>query len=171
MRIYWDRIRIETRADDARLRVTTLDPEEASTSWVGYPQQWSPDGLAPFGYDFDRRDAEAPWKTHVGRYTRFGDVRELLKTVDDRYVILGHGEAITADFSTRELPPLPPGWTRDWLLYVDGFGKDMDLHSQHPDLVGPLPRHRDLPYRAPGWSFPSDATWESFRKAYLTREK
>ncbi len=171
MRIYWDRIRVETAPEDPRLRVTTLEPAQAATSWVGYPQQWSPDGLAPFAYDFNRRDAVAPWKYHAGRYTRFGDVRDLLQTVDDRYVILGHGEAITADFSTRDLPPLPSGWTRDWLLYVDGFGKDMDLHSQYPDTVEPLPRHRDLPYRAPGWNLPGDSAWESFRKTYVTREK
>jgi len=171
MRIYWDRIRVETGLEDARLRVTTLEPAEAATSWIGYPQQWSLDGIAPFAYDFDRRDAAAPWKTHTGRYTPFGDVRDLLKTVDDCYVILGHGEAITAEFAAKDLPPLPPGWTRDWLLYVDGFGKDMDLHSQHPDRVDPLPRHKDLPYRAPGWNLPSDATWESFRKTYLTRDQ
>ena len=171
MRIYWDRIRVETSAQDPGVRVTTIEPAAAGTSWVGYPAQWSPDGRAPFAYDFDRRDAIAPWKTHTGRYTRFGDVRELLKAVDDRYVILGHGETITADFSTRDLPPLPSGWTRDWLLYVDGFGKDMDVHSEHPDLVGPLPRHRDLPYREPSWNLPDDSAWEAFRKAYLTREQ
>ncbi len=171
MRIYWDRIRVETAAQDPRLRVTTLDPAEAITSWVGYPQQWSPDGKAPFAYDFSHRDAVAPWKTHAGLYTRFGDVRDLLKTVDDRYVILGHGEAITAQFSTRSLPSLPPGWTRDWLLYVDGYGKDMDVHSEYPDLVGPLPRHRDLPYTEPGWKLPGDQAWEAFVKTYLTRQQ
>jgi cytochrome c-type biogenesis protein CcmH/NrfG len=171
MRIYWDRIRVESAPEDARLRVTTLEPVQAATAWVGYPRQWSPDGLAPFAYDYDQRDAVAPWKTHAGGYTRFGDVRELLRSVDDLYVILGHGEEITAEFSSRDLPPLPPGWTRDWLLYVDGYGKDMDLHSQYPDRLEPLPRHRDLPYRAPGWSLSSDALWESFRKSYLTREK
>jgi Flp pilus assembly protein TadD len=170
MRIYWDRIRLEAGPEDARIRLTTIEPVRAATSWVGYPQQCSPDGLAPFAYDYDRRDAVAPWKTHAGGYTRFGDVRELLGKVDDLYVVLGHGEEITADFSTQGLPPLPPGWTRDWLLYVDGYGKDMDLHSQFPDRLEPLPRHRDLPYRAPGWNLSSDALWESFRKSYLTRE-
>lgn len=170
MRIYWDRIRVETGPSDNRLRTTTLEPSAAATSWVGYPEQYSPDGQAPFAYDFDRREAVAPWKTHAGRYTRFGDVRELLQSVDDRYVILGHGEAITADFPAGDLPPLPAGWVRDWLLYVDGFGKDMDPHSQHPDLVEPLPRHRDLPYRAPDWSLPGESIWQAFRNTYVTRE-
>ena len=171
MCIFWDRIRVESAPEDARLRVTALEPSQASTAWVGYPQQWSPDGLVPFAYIYDRRDSMAPWKTHSGSYTRLGDVRDLLQKVDDLYVVLGHGEEITVEFSSRHLPGLPPGWTRDWLLYVDGYGKDMDLHSQHPDRLEPLPRHRDLPYRAPGWNLSSDSLWESFRKSYLTRAK
>jgi Flp pilus assembly protein TadD len=170
MRIYWDRIRVETAAQDSRLRITTLEPVEATAAWLGYPRQWSPDGLAPFYYDYAHRDAAAGWKTHKGQYTRLGDVRELLAGVDDRYVVLAHGEAITAEFSAAGLPPLPQGWTRDWLLYVDGFGKDMDLHSQYPDTVEPLPHHKDLPYRAQSWNLVSDAAWEAFRQLFLTRQ-
>jgi tetratricopeptide (TPR) repeat protein len=169
MRIYWDRIRIETAAQDTHLKVTSLEPQDARTSWVGYPREWSPDGRAPFGYDYARRDAEAPWKLHAGKYTPLGDVRELLGSVDDRYVVLAHGEEITAEFPSGGLPGLPHGWVRDWLLYVDGFGKDMDLHSQYPDTVEPLPRHRDLPYRSPSWSLPTDTAWDAFRRTFLTR--
>jgi Flp pilus assembly protein TadD len=170
MRIYWDRIRIETGSQDHRLRVTGIDAVEARTSWIGYPKQWSPDGKPPFQYDYARRDAIAPWKTHAGNYTRLGNVRELLARVDDRYVTLSHGEVITAEFEEEGLPPLPRGWVRDWLLYVDGFGKDMDLYTQHPDRVDPLPRHQDLPYRVPGWKLPSDAAWQAFREGFLTRD-
>ncbi len=169
MRIYWDRIRIETGPEEPRVRVATLQPATARTSWIGYPQQWSPDGVAPFGYDFAHRDAVAPWKTHRGEYTPLGNVLDLLKAVDDRYVILSHGEAITADFSAAELPALPAGWVRDWLLHVDGFGKDMDIHSQYPDRLDPLPRHRDLPYRLTDWRLSSDAVWEAFAQTYLVR--
>ena len=169
MRIYWDRIRVETARQDPRLTVTTLVPRSARTAWVGYPREWSPDGKAPFYYDFSQRDATAPWKLHPGNYTRLGDVRDLLGSVDDRYVVLAHGEEITADFPAAELPALLKGWARDWLLYVDGFGKDMDLHSQYPDTVEPLPRHRDLPYRDASWCLPADKAWEAFRRSFLTR--
>jgi hypothetical protein len=169
MRIYWDRIRVETAPQDPNVHITSMDPDEAGTSWIGYPKQWSPDGKSPFYYDYSRREASAPWKTHAGSYTRLGDVRGLLTAIDDRYVILSHGEAISAEFSDRGLPALPQGWVRDWLLYVDGFGKDMDLYTQHPDTVAPLPRHRDLPYRRPEWSLPTDSAWETFQKRFLTR--
>ena len=97
-------------------------------------------------------------------------MKELLAGVDDRYVVLAHGEAITAEFSAAAFPPLPQGWTRDWLLYVDGFGKDMDLHSQYPDSVEPLPHHRDLPYRAQSWNPAPNGAWEAFRRLFLTRK-
>ncbi len=141
MRIYWDRIRVETAAQDSRLHISTLEAARAEVGWIGYPRQWSADGQAPFGYDYAHRDATAGWKTHTGEYTRPGDVWDLLAAVDDRFVVLRHGEGIAADFSTAGLPVLTRGWTRDWLLYVDGFGKDMDLHTQYPDTIAPLPHH------------------------------
>jgi Flp pilus assembly protein TadD len=171
MRIYWDRIRVDSGAQDARLNVTTLEPKEARTAWVGYPREWSPDGRPPFRYDYSHRDAEAPWKLHAGRYTRLGDVRSLLASVDDSYVVLAHGEEITAEFPAAALPGLPRGWMRDWLLYVDGFGKDMDVHSQYPDTVDPLPRHRDLPYANPLWNLPGDTAWDAFLRNFLTRQE
>ncbi len=170
MRIYWDCVRVETGPEEQRVRVTTIQPAKATTSWVGYPHEWSSDGKAPFGYDFAHRDALAPWKTHLGKYTPLGDVLDLLRAVDDRYVILAHGEAISAEFSAAQLPQLPAGWTRDWLLHVDGFGKDMDIHSQYPDRLEPLPRHTELPYHAPYWKPATDALWEAFRQHYLIRE-
>lgn len=169
MRVYWDRIRIETGPQDSRMRIVGARPMGSRTSWVGYPVQTSSDGRAPFSYDYGRRDAFAPWKTHAGQYTPLGDVRELLECIDDRYVVLAHGEAITAEFSSAGLPALPLGWIRDWLLFVDGFGKDMDFHSAHPDAVGPYPRHRNLPRQNPRWIPTPDPIWESFRERYLVR--
>ena len=49
----------------------------------------------------------------------------------------------------------PPGWTRTFLLYGDGFSKEMDLHSASPDALEPLPFHgmTSYPYR-PTESYP-----------------
>ncbi len=169
MRIYWDRAWIVTSPEDRKLKVTTLQLGNAKTSWLGYPKEASPDGMAPFGYDFARLEATAPWKTHLGEYTPLGDVRRLLETVDDQYVILAHGEMISAEFHAGDLPTLPKGWKRDWLLHVDGFGKDMDIHSMHPDRLEPLPRHKDLPYRSGYWRLPDETGWNEFRQRYLKR--
>ena len=43
------------------------------------------------------------WRDLVGYYTRFGDVRELLRGVDDRYVIMNAGDELRLAF------PAPAG--------------------------------------------------------------
>ena len=52
-----------------------------------------------------------------GRYTREGDVRELLVATDDRFVIARSGDQIALSFDAASLPALPEGWTRTFLLY------------------------------------------------------
>ncbi len=170
MRIYWDRIRVETARQDPRLTVTTLVPRSARTAWVGYPREWSPDGKAPFYYDFSQRDATAPWKLHAGRlhaaWATCGIFSAAWMTGTSSWLTERRSPPNSRQ---RSCPRCLKGWARDWLLYVDGFGKDMDLHSQYPDTVEPLPRHRDLPYRDASWCLPADTAWEAFRRSFLTR--
>ncbi len=58
-----------------------------------------------------------------------------------RSVILRHGDEIALSFDAAPLPELPAGWVRDYLVFADGFGKDMDLNSAAPHRVEPLPFH------------------------------
>jgi len=141
MRIYWDQILVDTSASQPGLRTTTLAASAAELRWRGFPREYSPDGGRPRIYDYRIIDQQAPWKTHLGNYTRYGDVRELLGSPDDRYVITRNGDELQVDFEARQLPPLKPGWRRTWLLYADGFGKDMDIHSAAPETIGALPYH------------------------------
>ena len=48
------------------------------------------------------------WRDLVGYYTRFGDVRELLAAVDDRYVIMNAGDELRLRFP-RQPPPRQAG--------------------------------------------------------------
>ena len=77
----------------------------------------------------------------TGKYTREGDVGELLAKSDDMFVISGPGDEISLSFDAVKLPLLVPGWTRTFLLYADGFSKEMDINSASPDQLGPLPFH------------------------------
>jgi hypothetical protein len=59
------------------------------------------------------------WNPTPGLYTRYGNVRDLLTGVDDRFVIMGSGDEMRLLFEAPAEPPAP-GWTREFLLKVDG---------------------------------------------------
>jgi tetratricopeptide (TPR) repeat protein len=154
MRIYWDRIRFGIVDASAALRTSPLEAESAEVRFHGYPALVSADGKPPFAYDYATAAATAGWKDFEGAFTRYGDVRELLSAIDDRFVTLRHGDEIALGFAAAELPPLPEGWARDYLVYADGFGKDMDVNSARPDRVGPLPYHAMSSYPPPPGELP-----------------
>jgi hypothetical protein len=69
-------------------------------------------------------------------------VSELLSKTDDIFVIARTGDELTLSFDATKLHGLlPAGWTRTFLLYSDGFSKEMDINSASPDQVTPLPFH------------------------------
>ena len=79
------------------------------------------------------------WRDLAGYYTRYGDVRELLSAVDDRYVIMNAGDELRLSFPAAEPPKA--GWTRDFVLIGDGWVKDGDYNTTASKTVGPLPQH------------------------------
>ena len=169
MRIYWDQARVGTRVPLPGPPVR-LEPVAADLSERGFSAEVSPDGREPFTYDYTRVLAAAPWKAFPGRYTRTGDVRELLAAVDDVYVISRPGDQIALGFDAGALPPLPAGWRRTYLLHADGFSKEMDIHSATPDVLGPLPFHgmSRYPY-APPERYPMTAERARLMQRYDTR--
>ena len=168
MRIYWDQILVDTFADPAPLKVVQLDAAKARLGWGGYPREFSPDGGKPLQYDYSVRDLTAPWKSQLGNYTGYGDVKSLVHKKDDMYVVMLHGDEITLDFDAHALPPLPSGWSRSFLVYAAGFGKDMDLNSAFPDTVEPLPFQGMTGY--PYWGhYPNDTEHREYLRKYNTR--
>jgi Tfp pilus assembly protein PilF len=155
--------------DPSEVPVThRLDPERAVLRFLGYPREYSPDGRLPTLYDYARIDPGLPFKLLTGDYTRFGDVRELLRDADDRSVIFGRGEEIELAFDARGLPPLPPGWARTVVLHVEGWCKDMDLYTAYPDTVEPLP-FRAMDTYPPTTPSPATAAWADWRRTWNTR--
>src|SRR5262249_41562582 len=141
MRIYWDQILVAEPDNNSTAQIMRLDPLRADLRWRGFSAEVSPDGREPFGYDYRNVAFTSPWKVMAGHYTREGDVRELLLQSDDMFVISRPGDEIGLSFDASSLPPLPPGWTRTFLLYADGFSKEMDINSASPDQLAPLPFH------------------------------
>ena len=169
MRVYWDQILMDTSAP-APYTVARLGAMEARLTWRGFSAEIPSGGLGPLTYDYDRVSPESPWKTLPGLYTREGDVRPLLATTDDRFVVSAPGDEIAMAFSASALPALPADWTRTFLLYVDGFSKEMNLHSASPDRLEPLPFRRmtRYPYFAPE-SYPRTREHDRYRAEYNTR--
>jgi tetratricopeptide (TPR) repeat protein len=170
LRIYWDKILVDTSSGAAPVEMTRLDPARADLKWRGYSREVTPDGREPFGYDYESVTFNSPWKIFPGRYTREGDVRELLQKTDDIFVISRTGDEITLSFDANLLPELPAGWTRTFLLYSDGFSKEMDINSASPDAVTPLPFHgmTRYPYEAPE-AFPMTNARRAYFEKYDTR--
>jgi tetratricopeptide (TPR) repeat protein len=170
MRILWDQILVDTSGAQTPLRMMRLDPVGADLHWRGFSREITPDGREPFGYDYEQISFTSPWKVMPGRYTREGDVRELLLKSDDMFVISKPGDEITLSFDAGKLPPLPVGWTRTFLLYSDGFSKEMDINSASPDQVSPLPFHSmtKYPYEDPE-AYPMTAARRAYIDKYNTR--
>ncbi|MDX6288221.1 MAG: hypothetical protein QOH42_20 [Blastocatellia bacterium] len=170
MRIYWDQILVDTSNGTKPNQIERLDPERADLRWRGFSAEVTPDGREPFGYDFARVSFASPWKVMTGHYTREGDIRELLKTSDDMFAICRTGDEISLSFAANRLRPLPQGWTRTFLLYADGFSKEMDINSASPDQILPLPYHgmSRYPYQEPE-QYPLTAARLRYLEQYNTR--
>ena len=169
MRIYWDRMLVASPAG-AKARVSRLDPVAANLNWRGFSAEDRSDGNEPLTYDYSRVSSVAPWKTLVGRYTREGDVRPLLRDVDDMYVISRPGDELSVRFDEAALPPLPSGWTRTFLVYSYGWSKEMNPRSASPDAIGPLPFSgmSAYPY-GPDEHYPRSTKHREYMERYNTR--
>ena len=167
--VYWDQFLVGNRAavepESRRLPVQFAD-----LHWRGYPAHTAIKGTFAFRYHYDRLQRERDWGTHSGAFTRLGEVAELLHAVDDRYAIMFHGDELTVKFPADALPPPPPNHQRRFLLYADGFGKDMDYHSAHSLTVGPLPFHgmSSYPY-PPDEHYPQTQAHLDYLLEYNTR--
>jgi hypothetical protein len=151
-----DAVRVALDADDAPFTDTRLPVARATLGFRGF--SWiepDPDGDRPERFVYDDL-AEPRWNQHPGLYTRYGEVAPLLGASEDMYVILGAGDALWATFDAAALPPLPPGWTRDWLVELDGWAKDGDPNTAQAQAVEPLPFHSMTAYPPPPGEAPPD---------------
>jgi Tfp pilus assembly protein PilF len=170
LKIYWDAIRIDQTPDAPDVRVAQVPLAKAALEFVGYPREIRLQPASDTVYSYSHRSMTGPYAHAAGNYTRYGNVHDLLKTSDDRFVVFGSGEGLKLDFDPRELPGLPAGWVRDYFFYADGFEKDLDFYAAHAFTVEPLPRHSMLPYPYPeGQDYPSDANHLGYQLEYNTR--
>ncbi|MDP9338517.1 MAG: FG-GAP-like repeat-containing protein [Acidobacteriota bacterium] len=174
LEIYWDSIEWALGIAGASIKTTRLDPQRADLEYRGYSAIQQANDSSPEIPDYDRLESSRQkWRDLSGYYTRFGDVRELLAKVDDRYVIMNAGDEMILHFA--EQPPPPAGWRRDFVIVGDGWIKDGDYNTTFSKTVAPLPYHAKQEYlTAPGrledeWVYrqhPGD--WEKYHTRFVT---
>jgi hypothetical protein len=148
LEIYWDQVLIDNNAE-AEARTAEVPLATATLHFRGYPKQTEGASPGDLDYDYDRVSLTGPFQHQRGNYTRMGDVTELVKSIDDRFVIFGSGEEIAAEFDAAKLPALPAHWKRDYFFYANGFVKDMDWWDASPFTVAQLPFHAMSTYPYP----------------------
>ncbi len=177
LEVFWDAIEWAVGAPDTPLKTVRLDPTVADLHYRGFSVIERPDPASPELPDYNRiSGTKQRWRDLIGYYTRFGDVRELLAKIDDRYVIMNSGDEMSLRFA--EQPPPPNGWVRDYLIMGDGWIKDGDYNSTFSKTVLPLPYHAkdeyntppgrledELPYR----EHPED--WQNYHTRYVTPDE
>jgi len=174
LEIYWDHLEWAVGLPDAQVKMVRLTPSVADLHYRGYSVINKPEsGAAPEVPDYNRLfSTKQSWRDLEGYYTRFGEVRELLQGIDDRYVIVASGDELSLRFP--EQAPPPPGWVRDFILMGDGWIKDGDYNSTHSRTVLPLPHHAQQEYETrPGKledevvykKFPED--WQKYHTRYV----
>jgi tetratricopeptide (TPR) repeat protein len=171
LQIYWDEAFVAVSRRDAGAHITTLEPLSADLHARGYSRTYRKGGrYGPWWFDYDSVSREPRWRPIEGAFTRFGDVLPLLGRSDDMYVIMSPGDEMTLQFDATSEKTLPRGWTRDFLLYTDGWIKDSDLNTAFGTSVEPLPFHaiKQYPY-APGESYPTDSAHQRYLRDYNTR--
>jgi tetratricopeptide (TPR) repeat protein len=146
--IYWDRLVVAVaeaapNVDRRELRLTTARVENP-----GFALRTTGDQRLP-AYDWAKRTPLWDTRFQIGNYTRFGEALELVEAIDDAVAIFGPGEAVHLEFEAPADAPRP-GWTRVYVLEVDGWCKDMDRFTKDGSTVAPLPfagRDPEIPKR------------------------
>lgn len=174
MEIYWDRIASARGLDEGQLRTRQLVPEKADLRFRGYSTVHQANPSSPELPHYDQLNGTRErWRDLIGYYTRFGDVRELLQKVDDRYVIMNAGDELALRFPA--LPPPPTGWVRDYVFISDGWEKDGDYNTGFSGTVLPLPSHGNAAYNTPPGRLEDDpvyrrhpSDWTRYHTRYVT---
>ena len=177
LEIYWDSIEWAQGRPDVPVRITRLAPVLADLHYRGYSAIEQANSSSPEIPDYNHLSgARQPWRDLEGYYTRYGDVRELLGGIDDRYVIMNAGDEMSLRFQAQPLPE--SGWLRDYVIAGDGWIKDGDYNSTYSRTVLPLPYHARTVYDTPPgkledeWVYrhhPED--WETYHTRYVPPQR
>ncbi len=169
--VYWDEIFMSRDVAVPKVQPVVLSLAQADLSYRGFSTPViHPQRRQPEVFDYSKWMPLSMWNPAKGFYTRYGDVAALLGGIDDQFLIMGSGDEIRLTFTDERLGPVPEGYTRDFLLFVDGWAKDGDLNTAYSQTVEPLPFHGMSAYPYPATeSYPDTPAHRQYREEYNTR--
>lgn len=173
LEVYWDFLGYAAGKPDSTLKTHRIAASTADLRFRGFSYARSKDASSPEMPDYDIIACSTQqWLDLEGFCTRFGDVKPLLKKVDDRYVIMNAGDELGLKFP--EQGPPPSGWVRDYVLIGDGWEKDGNYNTGFCRTVEPLPYHGMPGYTTPPNGLENDpvykkhkADWETYHTRYI----
>ena len=172
LKIYWDAIRIDQTPDTKDVHVEEVPLATASLEFLGFPLEQRLKPASDTTYSFTHRSKTGPYARAAGNYTRYGDVRDLLGSSDDRFTVFGSGEGLKLDFDPRKLPAAARRMgprlflLRRWLRKRLGLLRRQRLHGR----TAPAPQLVALPVsRRPGLS--ADPSHLNYQLEFNTRER
>ncbi len=171
MELCWDAIFFSVDEDAAEVKSTPLKLLSADLHERGFSRLVPHPQHGPEDYDYDDISTEPLWPPMDGNFTRFGDVTELLKTSDDRLVILGAGDEMLLRFALPSAS-VPQGWVRDFIIHNVGWDKDANLNTIYGQTVEPLPFRAMNGYPdLDGRQYPDSPAHREYLKTYQTRKQ
>lgn len=167
--IYWDQIFFSTEERPAAVR-GELAMLSADLHYRGFSVPRShPEQVLPDVFDYASLESVAPWDPAPGRYTRYGNVEELVARADDHVVVMSPGDELTVAFGADTLPPPAPGRVRDLFLMIDGWAKDGEPNTVTGNHSGPLPYRGMRQYPYPASERPRTPAYLRYLRRYQTR--
>ncbi|MBA3784828.1 MAG: hypothetical protein H0X15_04705, partial [Acidobacteria bacterium] len=162
---YWDKIEVST-SEQKDVKTIEMQPVQADLRERGFSEEMKYGEMITTNYDRVLNDKR--WKYFSGTFTRLGAVNQLLEAIDDVFVISKTGDELVLSFEA--LPELPKNKKYTFLLFADGYSKEMDINSGSPDQVFPLPfkRMKKYPYAADE-QFPMTEEKRRIYDEYTTR--
>jgi Tfp pilus assembly protein PilF len=170
LEIFWDRVSWAVGRPDVVLQPRAMALKTADLRYRGFSVTGQKDASTPERPRYVIEGMAARWRDLEGYHTRFGDVRELVQKVDDRYVMMNAGDELAIAFA--EAPPPAAGFVRDFVLVGDGWEKDGDYNTVASRTVLPLPTHRSPKYGETAGRLEDDPVYREHRddfERYHTR--
>ena len=170
--IYFDRIRVGVESPGAQAQLNFRESMmlHAKLQWLGYPLRVMLEDKRPEIYQYKDPAQFSDLAIQHGNFTKYGNVKPLLKDVDDFFVIMNHGDEVALSFDADNMPHLAPNYVRTFLFHCDGYEKTMSIHGSQNNTVAPLPFHSmsGYPYGS-GEAYPSDMKHNRYRLEWNTR--